>query len=329
MTRSEKRRKKQQKQIIKLVAMLVTMIVAIVVLVLLLTSGKDNKNEAATTTTTVSATTEAKDTPDETTVPEETTEPETDDYKNPMSNHEVHQGQWALNSLDNTEVGFGYSEANRDANMIPTDWAYYESKWGMYNVDWIQDINSNTIYLTMDVGFANDSTEHIIEILKEKNVKVVFFVTKMFYDECPDIVAKMIEEGHIVGNHSCTHRDMPKLSEAEQTAEIMDLANAVKKDLGYEMKLFRFPEGRFSHKSLALVENLGYKSVFWSYAYGDYSKEQPPVQESYEKAVAHLHPGAIYLLHASSSTNEAFLADFIDAARAKGYEFGKYPLSAN
>lgn len=325
-----KKKHKKNKQLYTLIAMITFIIVLLVILVLLVL-GKNANEETATTEKNIPATSDTSNTQQNETSSstEETTAAEVDDYKNPMSKHEVHEGEWDLSTLDNTGVGFGYSEANRAENMVPTDWAYYESKWGMYNVDWIQDINSNTIYLTMDVGFPNDSTEHIMEILKEKNVKVVFFITKMFYDECSDIVAKMIEEGHIVGNHSCTHPDMPSLTIEQQTAEIMDLYNAVKNDLGYEMKLFRFPEGRFSHQTLALAENLGFKSVFWSYAYNDYSSVQPEVTESYNKAVAHLHPGAIYLLHASSSTNEAFLADFIDAARAQGYEFGKYPLSAN
>lgn len=235
-------------------------------------------------------------------------------------------GTWDLMSLNNTERSFGYSEANRAANMVPTDWKFYENKWGQYAVDWLQDTNSNTIYLTMDVGFANDYTEGIIDTLKEKNVKVVFFITKMFFDSSPDTVQRMLDEGHIVGDHTCTHPNMPSLELEKATAEIMDLKNAMYKKFNYEMKLFRFPEGRFSDRMLALVENCGMKSVFWSYAYNDYSTKQPEVQPSYEKAVSYLHPGAIYLLHASSSTNAAFLGDWIDAAREKGYEFGVYPI---
>ena len=120
---------------------------------------------------------------------------------------------------------------------------------------------------------------------------------------------------------------MATLDLETQKEEIMDVVNKLKKDFNYDCRLFRFPEGEFSARSLALVDNLGMKSVFWTYAYNDFSTTQPPVQESYEKAVKYLHPGAIYLLHASSSTNRAFLADWIDAAREKGYEFaGVYPV---
>ena len=235
-------------------------------------------------------------------------------------------GKWNLEELDNTPRNFGYSDANRAENMVPKDWAFYEKRWGQYAVDWIQDTSSNTIYLTMDVGFANDYTEGILDTLKEKNVKAVFFITKMFFDSSPDTIQRMINEGHIIGNHTCNHPDMPSLDTDKAEAEMMDLWNAMNEKFGYQMKLFRFPEGCFSDRTLALVENCGMKSVFWSYAYNDYSTKQPEVQPSYEKAVKYLHPGAIYLLHASSSTNAAFLGDWIDTAREKGYEFGVYPV---
>ncbi len=239
---------------------------------------------------------------------------------------------WDLDTLDTTEYNFGYSPSNRDSRNFPTDWTFYENNWGQFNVDWVQDPEQNIIYLTMDEGFPNDYTSTILDILKEKNVKATFFLTKMFLDggeKSLNQVQRMIDEGHVIGNHTCTHPDMPSLSVEEQTQEIMGVHNIVKDNLGYDMKLFRFPEGKYSAQSLGLVDNLGYKTVFWSYAYNDYSETQPPVQESYEAAVNMLHPGAIYLLHANSSTNTAFLADWIDAAREAGYEFGVYPLARN
>lgn len=246
-----------------------------------------------------------------------------------MSKFPVHEGAWDLASLDNTEVHFGNAEDQRAANMVPTDWEFYENKWGQFNVDWIQDINTNTIYLTMDDGFGNDTTATVLDKLKAKNVKVVFFITKNFLDDRPDLVQRMIDEGHIIGNHTCTHRNMPSLGIEEETNEIMTLQNAMMDQFGYEMKLFRFPQGYYSDQSLGLVENLGLKSVFWSYAYNDYSEEQPEVEPSLERALTYLHPGAIYLLHASSSTNAEFLDRFIDGARERGFEFGIYPLEAN
>ncbi len=236
---------------------------------------------------------------------------------------------WELDELDNEPVNFGYSQSNRDENNVPTDWEWYEAKWGQFNVDWIQDTSQNIIYLTMDEGFANDTTAGILDVLAEKDVKAVFFLTKYFVDEMPEMVQRMIDEGHQLGNHTCTHPKMPTLSIEEQTDQVMTLHNLVKDKFGYEMKYFRYPEGVYSNQSLGLINNLGYKAVFWSYAYNDYSDEQPPVDESLAKAVDAVHNGAVYLLHASSTTNAAFLADWIDACRDKGFEFGIYPDSAN
>ena len=243
------------------------------------------------------------------------------------SNSGSSNSEWNLAELDNEAANFGYNGANRDANNVPTDWEWYESKWGQFDVDWIQDTSKNTIYLTMDEGFGNDNTITILDTLKEKNVNVTFFLTKNFTDERPELVQRMLDEGHQLGNHTCTHPKMPTLSIEEQTDQIMTLHNLIKDQFGYEMSVFRYPEGVYSSQSLGLVNNLGYKAVFWSYAYGDYDEQnQPPVDESLKKALDALHNGAIYLLHASSDTNTAFLADFIDGARAQGFEFGRYPL---
>ena len=237
--------------------------------------------------------------------------------------------QWDLWSLPTDTIPYGYVRENRDESNVPTDMFWYESQWGRFNVDWIQDTSQNVIYLTMDDGFANDTTAQILDTLKEKDVKAVFFLTKNFVDGMPEIVQRMIDEGHQIGNHTCTHPRMPEISIEEQTAEITGLQDQMRDQFGYEMKYFRFPEGAFSEQSLGLVNNLGLKAVFWSYAYNDYSEEQPPVWESLQKALGELHPGAVYLLHASSSTNAAFLADFIDECRNRGFEFGVYPDTPN
>lgn len=236
-----------------------------------------------------------------------------------------HEGAWDLNALETTPVNFGYAVDNRDANMIPTDWAWYENQWGQHHVDWIQETDSNTIYLTMDEGFGNETTVRILDTLKEKNVKVVFFITKHFLEEKPEVVQRMIDEGHIIGNHTCTHPDMTSLTLEEAESQIMTLHNMVKEQFGYEMKLFRFPEGRYSDQTLGLVDNLGYKTVFWTFGYNDYSGE-PEIEFAKQETVKYLHPGAIYLLHASSETNTEILPYFIDEARARGYEFGVYPV---
>ena len=243
---------------------------------------------------------------------------------------EAQAGPWNLEELDNTLYFFGYAADQRDERNFPTDWLYYENRWGQFNVDWVQDKSQNIIYLTMDEGYPNAYTDTILDILAEKNVKATFFLTKMFFDGegSPVQIQRMINEGHTIGNHTCSHPTMPEAGIEEETNQIMTLHNIIRDTYGYEMKLFRFPEGAYSAQSLGLVDNLGYKTVFWSYAYNDYSGDQP-VDVALQAAVNTLHPGAIYLLHANSATNTAMLADFIDQARALGFEFGVYPIEGD
>ena len=182
----------------------------------------------------------------------------------------------------------------------------------------------------MDEGYENSYTPEILDVLKEKGVKSVFFVTKSFVDSHPELVQRMIDEGHILGNHTCAHPagGMPSLSPDEQAEDIMTLHSQVLEQFGYEMKLFRFPSGIFSEHSLDIVYSLGYRSVFWSFAYRDFIvDDQPDPTDSLAQCISELHPGAIYLLHAVSETNAKILSDWIDAVRASGYEFGIYPVS--
>ena len=224
---------------------------------------------------------------------------------------------------------FGYVRNERDALNVPLAMYSYQNRWGQY-ADFIQDTSQKVIYLTMDEGYEYGFTPAILDILKEKNVKVVFFLTGQFVNECPTLVQRMIDEGHIIGNHSTSHPadGMPSLSSDEQTADVMNLHNKVLAQFGYEMKLFRFPSGTYSTSSLELMDSLGYRSVFWSFAYRDfYVNAQPDPTEAMNMCLGELHPGAIYLLHAVSATNTAILGDWIDAVRAQGYEFGIYPVN--
>ncbi|MCC8120833.1 MAG: polysaccharide deacetylase family protein [Oscillospiraceae bacterium] len=185
------------------------------------------------------------------------------------------------------------------------------------------------IYLTMDEGYENGYTPAILDTLKEKGVSAVFFITKQFYDDQPALVQRMIDEGHIMGNHTCSHPSggMPQLGLQAEYEDIKTLNDLVYDSFGYQMKLFRFPEGVASEQSVALLDAMGYKSVFWSFAYYDYDMEnQMEPDQALSACLERLHPGAIYLLHAVSATNAEILGDFIDGARAQGYEFGVFPV---
>lgn len=328
---ANKRRKKKRVNpaLIRLIVLCVVIVVLLVVLIGMLTSGKKDNKQPETTTNSVSN-------DNQTSITETTTYKSEEETTADPSLPQQTFGNWDLATLPNDKTPYGNKQDDVTKDGIPTGIFWYTSKWGKYNVDFISDIGikcnngeavEKIIYLTMDCGFDNEETGPILDILKEKNVKATFFVTSMFYDARPDLIKRMIDEGHRIGSHTINHPDMPTLSIEKQEEEIMDVVNKLKKDYNYDCRLFRFPEGSFSDRSLALVENLGLKSVFWSFAYNDYSQNQPDVASSLEYAVKYVHPGAIYLLHASSSTNRAFLADWIDAVREKGYEFGGvYPV---
>ena len=194
----------------------------------------------------------------------------------------------------------------------------------------VEEVETNpgdSIYLTFDEGYEYGQTESILNTLKEKGVSATFFVTEPYAKENPDLVRRMIDEGHVLGNHSVTHPSagMPSLSLDKQENEVTENHAYIKENFGYDMYLFRYPTGRFSEQSLALLNNCNYKSIFWSFAYLDYDvNNQPDRVSSLQKMKDKLHPGAIYLLHAESETNAAVLGDFIDAVRAAGYGFKNF-----
>lgn len=178
------------------------------------------------------------------------------------------------------------------------------------------------ICLTFDEGYENGYTPQILDTLKEKGVKAIFFVTYDFASQNPDLVKRMIDEGHIVGNHSYRHYTMDEVSDDVAKEEVSYLHKYVKDKFGYTMSYFRFPKGEFSERSLQIVKDLGYKSVFWSFAYADWD---PDNQTEENQAFTHIcestHPGAIFLLHAVSKTNADILGKVIDDVKKQGYTF--------
>ncbi len=239
----------------------------------------------------------------------------------------------SLDGLSTESVGWG-SGGDVNSENIPVGCTMYQDKYGHLSADFVR-IDTDDVFLTFDEGYEYPSansptgnTAKILDTLKEKGATGVFFITLPYAKENPDLVRRMIDEGHIVGNHSVTHpgNGLPSLGSVEaQQEELMGVHKYVQENFGYTMKLFRYPTGAFSEQSLAIVNNLGYRSVFWSFAHRDwYTDDQPDPTESLQKMVDSLHPGAIYLLHGVSDTNVAVLGDFIDAIREKGYTVGKY-----
>lgn len=227
-------------------------------------------------------------------------------------------------ALDGTKNGYGQG-VNVDENNRPVGAIWLQNDYGKYGALYIGDESKN-IYLTFDEGYENGYTEKILDVLKEKDCKGVFFVTMDYAKKNPDLINRMISEGHVVGNHSVRHLSMPTLSLEEASAEITDLHAYIKENFNYDMYLFRPPMGEFSEQTLALTQSLGYRTTLWSYAYKDYDTEnQPDISEAYAKVTAAKHDGAIYLLHAVSATNTAILGDVIDDFRNAGYTVGPIP----
>lgn len=234
----------------------------------------------------------------------------------------ISDGDIAAYSNKKAEYWFG---ANYDGENRPAEPQRIQNAYGdKFNVLSIGKAEEKNIYLTFDEGYENGYTPKILDTLKAKGVQAVFFVTLDFAEKNPNLVWRMINEGHVVGNHTCAHPSagMPSLSVEKQREDILRLQNFVRTNFGYEMTLFRYPAGIYSEQSLQLINSLGMKSVFWSFAYGDYNpKAQPKQGPALNKLLERLHPGSVYLLHAVSSTNAAILGNFIDGAYARGYNF--------
>lgn len=227
-----------------------------------------------------------------------------------------------IDTLDNTLHGWGQGTAV-DEDNCPICSVDFNRQYGEYDALFggNKDVGK-TVYLTFDEGYENGYTQQILDTLKEKNCSAIFFVTMDYIKNEPELIRRMINEGHIVGNHSANHPSMPSLSASEAAAEITELHDYVLKEFGYQMFLFRPPKGEFSVRTLAVTQDLGYTSVFWSFAYKDWiTDDQPEQTAALNRMVSSVHDGAIYLLHAVSATNTAVLGDFIDKIRQKGYEF--------
>lgn len=182
-----------------------------------------------------------------------------------------------------------------------------------------QDVKN--IYITFDLGYEAGYTAHILDVLKENNVKATFFITAHYLNSATDLVERMVNEGHIVGNHTVNHKSMPGLSEEKIKTELMDLHHSIYEKFNYEMKYMRPPCGEFSEKSLDITKRMGYKTVMWSFAYVDWEeKKQPSHEDAMDKIMSNLHNGEIMLLHATSKTNSEIMEQMIKKILEEGYE---------
>ncbi len=178
------------------------------------------------------------------------------------------------------------------------------------------------VYLTFDNGYEAGYTPKLLDILKQNNVKAAFFITAHYLNTQSELVQRMIDEGHIVGNHTVNHKSMPDLDDEKIKSEIMELHKSVYEKFGYEMKYIRPPMGEYSERTLEITKSLGYTTTMWSFAYDDWN-EQKQGREEYgkTKVISNVHNGAIILLHANSVDNSNILDSCIKEIKNMGYEF--------
>ncbi len=189
----------------------------------------------------------------------------------------------------------------------------------------LDDSLPKQVYLTFDAGYENGNIEKILDILKQKNVPAAFFILNNLIKTNTDLVKRMTSEGHTVCNHTASHKDMSRIHDINAfSAELQKLENTYKEYTGLDMaKYYRPPEGKFSEENLQFASQLGYKTIFWSFAYADWdNKAQPSPEKALKLILDNVHNGAVLLLHPTSATNAYILDDLIDALQKDGYTFG-------
>ena len=225
---------------------------------------------------------------------------------------------WGLLFTENWGLGFGESGKCPTGNSSAQELQ-------QYNAYYVEDTKEMKIYLTFDCGYENGNTEAILDALKKHNISATFFVVGHYLESAPDLVKRMVEEGHTIGNHTYHHPDMSKISDAAAFQKEMDDVRTLYREItGEEMKMYyRPPQGKYSVANLQMAKDLGYSTFFWSLAYVDWNVDsQPSHEEAFEKLTKRIHPGAIVLLHNTSKTNGEILDELLTKWEDMGYSFG-------
>lgn len=193
-----------------------------------------------------------------------------------------------------------------------------------YNAYYASDTDQKIIYLTFDAGYENGNTPAILDALKKHQAPAVFFVVGNFIKDNPDLIRRILAEGHIIGNHTMTHPDLPQISSMDAfQKELQDVEELYTSLTGEAMtKFYRPPRGIYNTENLSMAKELGYSTFFWSLAYVDWIQDQQPSrEEAFQKLLTRIHPGAIVLLHNTSSTNAEILDELLTKWEEMGYEF--------
>ena len=195
-----------------------------------------------------------------------------------------------------------------------------------YHAYYAQKTDKKVIYLTFDCGYENGNSSAILDALKRHNAPATFFVVGHFLESAPEMVKRMVEDGHTVGNHTYHHYDMSKISDsAVFRKEMDDVRTLFQETTGTEMAMYyRPPQGKYSETNLQMAKDLGYSTFFWSLAYVDWNVDaQPSHEEAFSKLTGRIHPGAVVLLHNTSKTNGEILDELLTKWEEMGYTFGK------
>lgn len=227
-------------------------------------------------------------------------------------------GQVIYPETENWGLGFGQEGEKPTGNVSAEELKTYHAAY-------MDPTDEKVIYLTFDAGYENGNTPAILEALKKHNAKGTFFVVGNFLETSPELVKQMVVEGHTVGNHTWHHPEMSKISDvAAFEKELKDVETRYQEITGEELtRFYRPPQGKYNTQNLQMASNLGYKTFFWSLAYVDwYQDNQPSREEAFDKLLGRIHPGAIVLLHNTSSTNAAILDELLVKWEDMGYHFG-------
>lgn len=193
-----------------------------------------------------------------------------------------------------------------------------------YDGYYMGDSSEKNLYLTFDAGYENGYTAGILDVLKKHDVKAAFFLVGNYLKTSPELVKRMVSEGHTVGNHTYSHPDMSAISTEDAfREELSKLEDEYKSVTGKEMlKYYRPPQGKYSEANLKMAKELGYRTIFWTLAYVDwYESDQPTKEEAFNKLIPRVHPGAIVLLHSTSKTNAEILDELLTKWEKMGYKF--------
>ena len=219
------------------------------------------------------------------------------------------------------EANWGLSFQTEGAPPVANATAEYLAD---FNAHYIGDTTEKILYLTFDAGYENGNTPAILAALKKHQAPAAFFVVGNYLETSPELVKQMLADGHLVGNHTYHHPNMSQISTKEAfQKELTDLEIKFQEITGQTMvKFYRPPQGKYSESNLRMAKELGYHTFFWSLAYVDwYQDDQPTKEEAFDKLLGRIHPGAIVLLHSTSSTNAEILDELLTRWEDMGYRF--------